>query len=181
MIDRFETISVRCNGMTSKEKMLQMNTLPQPRFDLLAFMASAGLCWETLLLAPGEVLFSRGDQADSVFYLQSGRARLGSISKLGREATITLYRDGDFVGEESLSAGSLLRPATLTAIDSCTFFKIGREEMLRLACEDHESSDLFLDNLMARSLRTQADLVEQLFGLTAPLQIPDKCRSMRIQ
>jgi CRP-like cAMP-binding protein len=102
--------------------------------------------------------------ADSVFYLQKGRAKLTVVSKNGKEATITLLSTGDFVGEESLAGAVGLRLATATAISACTALKIERQEMIRVMHEEHAFSDLFLKFLLARSMRTQADLVDQLFN-----------------
>ncbi|MGO8720223.1 MAG: Crp/Fnr family transcriptional regulator [Acidobacteriaceae bacterium] len=108
--------------------------------------------------------FSQGGRADSIFYLQKGRARLSVVSTSGKEATITLFSAGDFVGEESLASVGGLRLATATAITACTALKIDRAEMVRVMHEEHTFSDLFLKFLLARSMRTQADLVDQLFN-----------------
>lgn len=115
-------------------------------------------------MKPKHVLFSQGDAADSVFYLQSGRVKLTVISKSGKEATIALLKAGDFVGEESLARRDELRTATAAAISDCTALKIDREAMIRVMHEEHAFSDLFLEFLLARSMRTQADLVDQLFN-----------------
>ena len=111
-----------------------------------------------------QTFFSQGDPADSVFYLQKGRAKVTVVSQAGKEATITLLSAGDFVGEESLAALSGLRLATATAITACTALKITRDEMIRVMHEEHDFSDLFLKFLLARSMRIQADLVDQLFN-----------------
>ncbi len=111
-----------------------------------------------------QVFFSQGSPADSVFYLQSGRAKLTVVSERGKEATITLLSAGDFLGEEAIAGVPGLRLATATAITACTALKIRREEMVRVMHEEHGFSDLFLKFLLARSMRTQADLVDQLFN-----------------
>jgi CRP-like cAMP-binding protein len=111
-----------------------------------------------------DALFSQGDPADSIFYLEKGRAKLTIVSQGGKEATITLLDAGEFVGEESLAAGGELRLASATAITACTALKIERDEMLLVMHEEHAFSDLFLRFLLARSMRTQADLVDQLFN-----------------
>ena len=90
--------------------------------------------------------------------------RVTVVSQTGKEATITLLSAGDFVGEESLAAVPGLRLATATAITACTALKITREEMIRVMHEEHDFSDLFLKFLLARSMRIQADLVDQLFN-----------------
>jgi CRP-like cAMP-binding protein len=109
-------------------------------------------------------LFSQGDSADSIFYLQNGRAKVTVVSQTGKEATIAILTPGDFAGEESLTATHGLRLATATAITDCTALKINREEMIRVMHEEHEFSDLFLKYLLARSMRNQANLVDQLFN-----------------
>jgi len=141
-----------------------MIELEKPRFDAAAFLASAGLGRRIIRLAPKDSFFSQGDPADSVFYLQRGRAKVTVVSAAGKEATITLFSAGDFVGEEALAAVAGLRLATATAITACTALKIRREEMIRVMHEEHEFSDLFLKFLLERSMRIQADLVDQLFN-----------------
>jgi CRP/FNR family transcriptional regulator, cyclic AMP receptor protein len=136
----------------------------QQRFDPEAFLASAGLGRRIVQLKAQEVFFSQGNAADSIFYLQKGRARLTVVSAAGKEATITLLSAGDFVGEESLAGAVGLRLATATAISPCTALKIERAEMIRVMHEEHAFSDLFLKFLLARSMRAQADLVDQLFN-----------------
>jgi CRP/FNR family transcriptional regulator, cyclic AMP receptor protein len=133
-------------------------------FDAPVFLAEAGLGRRIVQLKPRQAFFSQGGAADSIFYLQSGRAKLTVVSQKGKEATITLFAVGDFVGEESLATVGGLRLATATAITACTALKIDREEMVRVMHEEHSFSDLFVKFLLARSMRTQADLVDQLFN-----------------
>ena len=113
---------------------------------------------------PKQTFFSQGDPADSVFYLQKGRAKITVVSAAGKEATIMLVSEGEFVGEGALAAVPGLRLSTATAITPCSALKIGRDEMARVMHEEPEFSDLFLKFLLARSMRTQADLVDQLFN-----------------
>jgi CRP/FNR family transcriptional regulator, cyclic AMP receptor protein len=136
----------------------------EPTFDAAAFLATSGLGRRIAQLKPKQVLFSQGDSADSIFYLQKGRAKLTVVSKSGKEATIALISAKDFVGEESIAGAVGLRLATATAITACTALKIEREEIIRVLHEEHAFSDLFLRFLPARSMRTQADLVDQLFN-----------------
>jgi CRP/FNR family transcriptional regulator, cyclic AMP receptor protein len=133
-------------------------------FDAPAFLAEAGLGRTIIQLKPKEAFFSQGGRADSIFYLQSGRAKLTVFSEKGKEATITLFAVGDFIGEESLATLGGLRLATATAVTACTALKIEREEMVRVMHEEHSFSDLFVKFLLARSMRTQADLIDQLFN-----------------
>src|SRR6202041_26836 len=133
-------------------------------FDAATCLANAGLGRKIVQLKPKSAFFSQGNAADSVFYLQKGRAKLTVVSKNGKEATITLLSAGDFVGEESIAAVIGLRMATATAITACTALRIERVEMIRVIHEEHAFSDVFLSFLLARSMRIQADLVDQLFN-----------------
>jgi CRP-like cAMP-binding protein len=141
-----------------------MADVEERRFDAAAFLASAGLGQRIFQLAPKETFFSQGDPADSVFYLQKGRARVTVVSVGGKEATIALLSAGDFVGEESLAAITGVRLATATAVTACTTLKISRQEMIHVMHEEHSFSDLFLKFMLQRSMRIQADLVDQLFN-----------------
>lgn len=133
-------------------------------FELAAFLAKAGIGRQVVHFKAKEDLFSQGMIADSVFYLQKGRAKLSVVSGSGKEATILFASPGDFVGEESVAAIMGLRLSTATAITACTALRVAREEMIRVIHEEHSFSDLFLGFLLARSMRTQADLVDQLFN-----------------
>ena len=135
-----------------------------PRFDSTVFLANAGLGRVIVELKPKQTFFCQGDSADSVFYLQKGRARVTVASQNGKEATITLLTAGDFVGEESLAAIVGSHIATATAVNTCTALKISRNEMIRVMHDEPAFADIFLKFLLARSMRTQADLVDQLFN-----------------
>ena len=141
-----------------------MAALQKVAFDASAFLAHAGLGRTIVQLKPKQAFFSQGGTADSIFYLQSGRAKLTVFSEHSKEAIISLFTVGDFIGEESLASIGGLRLATVTAITACRALKIDRDEMVRVMHEEHTFSDLFLKFLLARSMRTQADLVDQLFN-----------------
>ena len=135
-----------------------------PIFDLATFLASAGLGRKIIELKEKETFFTQGDHTDSIFYLQKGRARLTVVSKSGKEATLTLLSAGDFVGEGALVAVPGLRLSMATAINSCSALKIARDEMVRAFHAEPSFADIFMKFLLARSMRTQADLVDQLFN-----------------
>jgi CRP/FNR family transcriptional regulator, cyclic AMP receptor protein len=141
-----------------------MADLNKATFDAATFLLNAGLGRRIVEFKPKRTFFSQGGSAESVFYLQKGRAKITVVSKNGKEATIALLSAGDFVGEESLATVGGLRLTTATSITNCTALKIQREEMVRVMHEEHSFSDLFLKFLLARSMRTQADLVDQLFN-----------------
>jgi CRP-like cAMP-binding protein len=133
-------------------------------FDLADFLATAGVGRRIVQLKPKQAFFSQGSLADSIFYLQTGRAKLTVVSHDGREATIALLPAGEFVGEESLASVGGLHMATASAITPCTALRIERGEMIRVMHEEHSLSKMYLKFLLVRSMRTQADLVDQLFN-----------------
>ena len=133
-------------------------------FDAPAFLAEAGLGRKIVQLKAKQTFFSQGGLADTLFYLQRGRAKLTVVSKNGKEATIALLSTGDFIGEESLATVGGRHLTTATAITACKALEIEREEMVRIMHEEPSFSDLFLKFLLARSIRTQADLIDQLFN-----------------
>jgi len=133
-------------------------------FDPAVFLANAGLGRKTVHLKAKETFFSQGNPADSIFYLQTGRAKLTVVSRGGKEATIAMISTGDFVGEESLASVGGVHMATATAMTACTAMRVERYEMIRVMHEEHTVSELFLKFLLTRSMRTQADLVDQLFN-----------------
>jgi CRP/FNR family transcriptional regulator, cyclic AMP receptor protein len=113
---------------------------------------------------PKQALFVQGDQADAVFYILSGRTKLTVVSREGKNATITFLSAGDFVGEECLLAAHAIRPTTATAVDDCTVLKISKEEMIRKIHSDPCFADTFVNFLLARNVKTQADLIDQLIN-----------------
>ena len=141
-----------------------MTEVPESKFDITAFLSSAGLGRRLVRLSAKQAFFSQGHPADCVFYLQSGRAKLTVVSERGKEATVSLLAPGDFIGEESIAGVASLRMTTATAITACTALKIDRDEMIRVMHDEHGFSDLFLKFLLQRAMRTQADLVDQLFN-----------------
>ncbi len=141
-----------------------MTSINKAIFDSAEFLATAGLSRQIIELKAKQTFFCQGDAADCVFYLQKGRARLTVVSENGKEATITILSATDFVGEESLAAIVGLHLATATAVNSCTALKIGRNEMIRVMHDEPAFADIFLKFLLTRSMRTQADLVDQLFN-----------------
>jgi CRP/FNR family cyclic AMP-dependent transcriptional regulator len=149
--------------MSKLDEAFQMTEAENTVFDTASFLATAGSGRQMVKLKPHEVFFSQGHPADSIFYLQKGRAKLTVFSERGKEATITLLSPGEFIGEESIAGAVGLRLTTATAITACTALKIDRAEMIRVMHEEHSFSDMFLTFLLARGMRTQADLVDQLF------------------
>jgi len=137
---------------------------PKHAFDPAVFLAGVGMGRSILRLQAKETFFTQGTPADCVFYIQSGRAKLTVVSRAGKEATITLLSTGDFIGEEAITGVPGLRMASATAITACTVVRIERDQMIRVLHEERAFSDLFLKFLLSRSMRTQADLIDQLFN-----------------
>jgi CRP-like cAMP-binding protein len=133
-------------------------------FDTASYLASDGPGRKIVHLKAKQLFFSQGSEADSVFYLQAGRAKLTVVSTRGKEATITLLAAGDFVGEESITAEGALRTATATATVACAALRIGRDQMLRVLHDEHAFAAFFLNFMLLRGIRTQADLIDQLFN-----------------
>jgi CRP-like cAMP-binding protein len=136
----------------------------RPSFDAQTFLSRAGLGRKIVRLHKKQNVFSQGDPADSVFYIQSGRVKLTVVSKSGREATIALLGAGDFLGEACLAAAQPLRLATATALTEAAVLKIDRGAMIRALHQQHALSDMFVSHLLARNARVQEDLVDQLFS-----------------
>jgi CRP-like cAMP-binding protein len=134
----------------------------KPVFDAVAFLASAGVGRRIVKIREKQTFFSQGEAADSVFYLQSGRAKLIVVSNSGKEAKITLLCAGEFVGEESLASVGALHKATATSITNCTALKIERDEMIRTMHAEHSLCEIFIKCLLVRGMCTESDLVDQL-------------------
>jgi CRP/FNR family cyclic AMP-dependent transcriptional regulator len=150
--------------VSDNEEAIQMTESENTIFDATTFLAKAGPGRRIVKLKPKEAFFLQGNPADAVFYLQKGRAKITVISERGKEATITLLSAGEFIGEESIAGSAGPRVATASAITACTALRIEKEEMIRVMHEEHAFSDVFVKFLIARSMRTQADLVDQLFN-----------------
>ena len=141
-----------------------MGRVTRKPFDIVAYLVAAGLGRSSSNYTAKQILFSQGDPADSVFYLQTGRAKLTVLSKSGKEATVTLLAAGDFFGEESMAGAGTLRTVTASAITACTVLKIATAEILRVLQAEHKFSTFFLKFIVIRGMRTQADLIDQLFN-----------------
>jgi CRP-like cAMP-binding protein len=137
----------------------------EPRtFNPEAFLEEAGVGRTLVDLKKSQVLFSQGDAADAVFYIKKGNLKLTVISQRGKEATVALLEAGNFVGESCIAAAERIRIVTASALSRCTLMRIERKEMIRVLHQEHAFSDVFVSFLLARNVRIQADLVDQLFN-----------------
>jgi CRP-like cAMP-binding protein len=116
-----------------------------------------------MLFPKKRTIFAQGDPADAIFYLQTGKVKLTVVSKTGKEATIGILSDGSFFGEGSL-AGQALRMGSATAMMDCGALRIDRKAMVDALHREHTLSDLFVAYLLARNIRYEEDLVDQLFN-----------------
>jgi CRP/FNR family cyclic AMP-dependent transcriptional regulator len=141
-----------------------MNDARNAHSPIAAFLEGAGLVGKVIRLKAGEHFFAQGDEALTVFYVQSGNAKLTVISQRGKEATIMLFKAGDFIGEEAIAGVVGLRIASATAVTDCSAMMIERVAMVRALHENNAFSEMLLKFVLVRAIRTQEDLVDQLFN-----------------
>lgn len=135
-----------------------------PPFDVERYLSDTGRGRRIIHLNKGEAFFSQGDPADCVFYLHRGRVKISVVSPSGKEATIRLVSAGDFFGEKAMEPEPCLRVTHATATADCTALRITRDEFMRVMREEPAFSYRFSSFLLTCTLRTQADLVDQLFN-----------------
>jgi len=132
-------------------------------FDPKSFLATIGAGRKVVAFPKKETVFTQGDAADSVFYIQEGKIRLTVVSKIGKEATLGILNRGEFFGEGGL-AGQPLRMGSATALTDCELLRIEKKAMMEALHREHEFSDMFVAYLLARNIRYEEDLVDQLFN-----------------
>jgi CRP/FNR family transcriptional regulator, cyclic AMP receptor protein len=133
-------------------------------FDVHAYLRNAGAGRKIVELGKGELFFAQGDAADCVFFLHKGRVKISVVSPSGREATIRLVAAGDFFGERAMLQQPSVRVTTASAFTACAALRIARAEFQRVMRQEQAFSLVFSSFLLACSMRTQADLVDQLFN-----------------
>jgi len=131
-------------------------------FDPNTFLATLGEGRRIVKVAKKQTIFAQGDEADAVFYIQKGKVRLTVVSKTGKEATIAILGEGEFFGEGSL-AGQLRRMGTAMAMTTCELSRVDKKAMMEALHREHTFSDMFVGYLLARNIRYEEDLVDQLF------------------
>jgi CRP/FNR family transcriptional regulator, cyclic AMP receptor protein len=158
------TISERMSGSDLVLKGVGLKPTKASKFRPQDFLSKAGTGRTIKEIKKGKVVFAQGQAGDAVFYLQKGRVRLSVVSTQGKEATVALLTPGHFLGEECVTSPSMIRMASAVALSDCTLLRIERKEMIRVVHEEHAFSDVFVDYLIVRNSRIQADLVDQLFN-----------------
>jgi CRP/FNR family transcriptional regulator, cyclic AMP receptor protein len=113
-----------------------------------------------------QVIFTQGDPADAVFYVQKGRVKITVVSKHGREAVLAIAQPGQFFGEGSLVVGHPTRMSSASSMGRSTVLRFSKEAVVRLLHEDVDFADLFVSHTLARTVRAEEDLVDQLFNST---------------
>ena len=134
-------------------------------FDAQVFLQSVGASRRVEEFRNKQAIFSQGEAADSVMYVQKGSVKLTVVNEGGKEAVVAIFGSGDFLGEGGM-AGQTTRMGTATAIAPTTVLIIGNEEMRRVLHAEHSLSDRFIHYMLARNIRVEADLVDQLFNST---------------
>jgi CRP/FNR family transcriptional regulator, cyclic AMP receptor protein len=132
-------------------------------FNAQAFLDSAGLSKQIVAYRKGERVFSQGERCKSVMYIQAGGVKLSVLSKAGREAVVALLGPGEFFGEGCL-AGQAVRMGNATAITGSTILLVDKDEMVDLLHKQHAFSDRFITHMLARNIRIEEDLIDQLFN-----------------
>jgi CRP/FNR family transcriptional regulator, cyclic AMP receptor protein len=132
-------------------------------FDPSTFLATIGEGRKTVAVPKKQTIFAQGDPADAVFYIQEGKVKLTVVSQAGKEATIGILGDGDFFGEGAL-AGQPLRMGSAAAMTVCKLMRIEKKAMMGALHREHAFSDMFVAYLLARNIRYEEDLVDQLFN-----------------
>jgi CRP/FNR family cyclic AMP-dependent transcriptional regulator len=134
-----------------------------PVFDAQAFLDSAGIARRVKAFKRAEIVYTQGDAAKSVLYLQEGGVKLSVVSEVGKEAVVAILGPGDFFGEGCL-AGQSIRMGTATSITPSTVLVIEKTEMFKVLHEQHDLSDRFITFMLARNIRIEEDLIDQLFN-----------------
>jgi CRP/FNR family cyclic AMP-dependent transcriptional regulator len=140
-----------------------MESKPKLTFNAQAFLDSAGVARTIVEYRRADVIFTQGDLCESVLYIQKGGVKLSVLSKTGREAVVAMLGPGDFFGEGCL-AGQPIRMGSATAITDSTILLVDKEHMVRLLHQQHTLSDRFIAHMLARNIRIEEDLVDQLFN-----------------
>ncbi|TKB89986.1 MAG: Crp/Fnr family transcriptional regulator [Nitrospira sp.] len=142
---------------------MPLGTKRKAPFNVKRFLSQIGGGKTLLTCQKKQILFSQGDVADSVFYIQAGRVKLSVVSQRGKEAVIALMDAGNFFGEGCL-AGKLVRLTSATVVDDSTIVRIDKQVMMHVLENEPTFSSMFLEYILARNLRIQEDLVDQLFN-----------------
>lgn len=138
-------------------------TFRNDKFDARKFLADIGKGRKIVRVRKAQLIYAQGAPCDARFYIHRGKVKLTVVSKAGKEATIAILNPGDFFGEGGL-AGQSRRMGSAEAIADCELMRIEKNAMMRTLHREHQMSDMFVAYLLARNIRYEADLVDQLFN-----------------
>src|SRR5216117_2497240 len=144
-------------------KSVRRGAQPPPAFELRSFLDSAGAARRVMKYARSAVIFSQGDPATDVFYIQQGSVKLSVLSRTGKEAVVAILGPGDFFGEGCL-AGQPRRMATASAMGVSTLLVVEKPQMLEMLHTQPTLATRFLSHMLTRNIRIEEDLVDQLFN-----------------
>jgi CRP/FNR family cyclic AMP-dependent transcriptional regulator len=147
----------------SPRKPSSGGTQPAVPFNVEAFLETGSVAKTVVQFARGAAIFTQGDVSKHVFYIQSGGVKLSVLSKTGREAVVAMLGQGDFFGEGCL-AGQKVRMGSATAITPSAILLVSKDHMSRLLHKQHGMSDRFITHMLARNIRIEEDLIDQLFN-----------------
>src|ERR1700730_18434369 len=134
-----------------------------PAFNAQAFLDSAGLSRRIVEYQKSDKIYSQGESASDILYIQKGGIKLSVVNEVGKEAVVAMLGPGDFFGEGGM-AGQVVRMGTATAITPTTLLVIEKKEMIRVLHAEHAFSDRFLAYMLTRNIRIEQDLIDQLFN-----------------
>jgi CRP-like cAMP-binding protein len=135
----------------------------KPSFDAKAFVAKVGEGRSIVQYAKGQVVFSQGDPADAIFYIQTGKTKVAVLSEQGKEAVIAMPGADEFFGEGCL-AGQVRRIATVSATTESTIMRLEKAAVVRTLHDEPDFAEMFMAHILRRTIRVEADLVDQLFN-----------------
>jgi CRP/FNR family transcriptional regulator, cyclic AMP receptor protein len=142
-----------------------MKSKPKSSFNPQVYLDSVGASKRVAEFRKKQAIFSQGEAADSVMYVQKGSVKLTVVNETGKEAVVAIFGSGDFFGEGGM-AGQAVRMGTATAIVPTTVLIIGKDEMMRALHAEPSLSDRFITYMLSRNIRVEADLIDQLFNST---------------
>jgi CRP-like cAMP-binding protein len=136
---------------------------PTAKFDAQEFLDTSGVSRRVMEYCRGESIYTQGDAAETVMYIQKGGVKLSVVNGSGKEAVVAMFGPGDFFGEGCM-AGQTLRMGTTSAVTPSTLLVIQKNELLRVLHSQHELSDHFISYMLAHNIRVEEDLIDQLFN-----------------
>ncbi|MGC2823669.1 MAG: cyclic nucleotide-binding domain-containing protein [Pseudolabrys sp.] len=165
--------------MEIKRRGAAMKRKAKPPFDSKTFLAKANVGRSISKYRKNQIVFSQGDPADSVFYIRDGKVKVTVISEQGKEAVVAVLGSDEFCGEGCLT-GQLRRVATAAAMTECEIMRLEKEAVVRVLHNEPAFSEMFISHLLARTLRVEADLVDQLFNSPSDAGGDDRHQRSRV-